>query len=67
MMNEEIFNEIKTILVEKATLSKVCTISLLINTYKEKEISKAQVNEAIEKLQRNGDTYIIPKSICLID
>lgn len=66
-MNEIIFEQIKAILEEKATPSKVCTIPLLINTCKEKGISESDVNDAIEKLQKNGDTYIIPESICLID
>lgn len=66
-MDEKTFEKIKEILEEKATPSKVCTIPLLINTCKENGIDESDVEKAIEKLQKNGDTYIIPESICLID
>ena len=66
-MCEETFNKIKTILEEKAVTRKTCSIHLLINYCKEKGITESQVKEVIERLQKNGDTYIISNALCLLD
>lgn len=60
-LNEQIYQ-----FIDRSTPVKQASTLLLINHFKEKGYSEEEVLVAIEQLQRKGETYKLPETLCLI-
>jgi len=60
-LKNEIYN-----FINKSKPVKQASIPLIINHFKEKGLSEQEIMKAIDQLRREGSTYELPSSVCLI-
>ena len=60
-MKDKIYN-----FINKSKPVKQASIPLIINHFKEQGFSEQEITKAIDKLRKEGKTYELPSSVCLI-
>ena len=60
-MKDKIYN-----FINKSKPVKQASIPLIINHFKEQGFSEQEITKTIDKLRKEGKTYELPSSVCLI-